>query len=166
MAADVKWTIHWNEHQWSVNDFWFCKYGNWTTIWSLWCLTDMLAAFMGIWNSDMLPAASWEWASTECQQVSASHLGEFMFWLIVDIHLAEIDSVHSEKLKWHAPCHILRMSINGASTMFSFATWVIYVSIGCRHPFVRYWQPLLQKATATCSLPHPENEHQRSGNDY
>ena len=27
-----------------------------------------------------------------------------------------------------------------------------------------YWKPLLPKSTATCSLPHPENECQRSVN--
>jgi len=50
--------------------------------------------------------------------------------------------------------------------IFSFASWVIYIPIGCRHPFIRYWQPLLAKTTATCSLPHSENEHQRSINSF
>jgi len=57
------------------------------------------------------------------------------------------------------------MSVNAASTMISFASWVIHVPIGCRHPFHRYWQPLLGKTTATCSLPHPENECERSVNN-
>jgi hypothetical protein len=58
------------------------------------------------------------------------------------------------------------MSINGASTISCFASWVIYVPIGCSHPFIRYWQPLLAKPTATCSLRHPENERQWSVNSY
>jgi len=165
MAADVEWTIHENECQRSVNDSWFCKYGNWTTVWSLWCITDMLAAFIGTWDSDMVPDASWKWASTEPQRDSASQPGKFMFRLVVDFHLADIVSLYWEKLKWHAPCHILRMSVNGASIMFSFASWVIYFLNGCRHPFVRYWQPSLGKTTATYSLPHPENERQRSVNN-
>jgi len=49
---------------------------------------------------------------------------------------------------------------------FTFTSWVIYVPIGWRHPFTRYWQPLLGKTTATCSLPHPENERQWSINGY
>jgi len=53
------------------------------------------------------------------------------------------------------------MSVNGGSTIFSFASWVIFVLIGCSHPFIRYWQPLPGKTTATCSLPYPENEHLR-----
>jgi len=48
--------------------------------------------------------------------------------------------------------------------MFSFVSWVCYVPIGCRHPFMRYWQPLLAKTTATCSLRRPENERQQSVN--
>jgi len=58
------------------------------------------------------------------------------------------------------------MSVNRASTIFSFASWVSYVPIGCSHPFMIYWQPLLAKTTATCSLRHPENERQRSVNDF
>jgi len=50
--------------------------------------------------------------------------------------------------------------------IFSFASWVIYLPIGCRHPFIRYWLPLLGKSTATRSLWHPENEHQQSINSF
>jgi len=54
------------------------------------------------------------------------------------------------------------MSINGALRIFSLASWVIYIPIGCSHPVIKYWQPLLAKTSATFSLPHPENERQRS----
>jgi len=56
------------------------------------------------------------------------------------------------------------MSVNVGSTIFRFASLVIYVPIGCRHPFMRYWQPLLAKTTVTCSLPHPEKDRQQSVN--
>ena len=52
------------------------------------------------------------------------------------------------------------------STIFSFASWVIDAPIGCRHPFIRYWQLLEADTTATCSLPHPENERQQSINSF
>jgi hypothetical protein len=42
----------------------------------------------------------------------------------------------------------------------------MYVLIGCRHPLIRYWQPLGGKTTATCSLPYPENECQQSINNF
>ena len=57
------------------------------------------------------------------------------------------------------------MSVNGSSTIFTFASSLIHLPIGCRHPFIKYWQPLLAKTTATCSLPHPENERQPSFNN-
>jgi len=85
-----------------------------------------------------------------------------MFWLVADIHLWDIGSLYWRRQQRHAPCRILKMSVNGASTICSFASWVSYVLIGCRHPFMRYWQPLLAKTTATCSLRHSENDRQRS----
>jgi hypothetical protein len=58
------------------------------------------------------------------------------------------------------------MSVNRASTIFSFPSWVSYSSIGCRHQFMRYWQHLLAKTTVKCSLWHPEIERQRSVNCF
>jgi len=89
-----------------------------------------------------------------------------MFRLVADIHLSNIGSLYWQKQQQHTPCGILKMSINGASTICSFASWVSSVPIGCKHPFMRYWQPLLAKTTATCSLRHPENERQRSVNSF
>jgi len=89
-----------------------------------------------------------------------------MFRLVADIHLWDIGSFYWQKQQRHAPCSILTMSVNGASTIFSFASWVSFVPIRCRHPFMRYWQPLQAKTTVTCSLCHPENERQRSVNSF
>jgi len=46
-AADVDRTIYYNERQWSVNNVWSCKYGNWIVICSLLGITDVLADFIG-----------------------------------------------------------------------------------------------------------------------
>jgi len=54
----------------------------------------------------------------------------------------------------------MKMSINRASMIFRFASWVILVVIGCKNPSMRYWPPLEAKSIVTCFLPHPENEHQ------
>jgi len=89
-----------------------------------------------------------------------------MFRLVADIHLSNIGSLYWQKQLRHAPCGILKMRVNGASTIFSFASWVSYVPIGCRPPFMRYWQPLLAKTTATYSLRHPENERQWTVNSF
>jgi len=82
------------------------------------------------------------------------------------MHNRYIGSFHRHNAQPHSHRPILRMSVNGASTMFSYASWIIYVPIGCRHLFIRYWQPLLGKTTLTCSLPHPENECQQSVKDF
>jgi len=58
------------------------------------------------------------------------------------------------------------MSVNWVSTFVSFSSWVIYIPIHCRYPLIGYWHPSLGKASATCSLPHPENERQQSVNDF
>jgi hypothetical protein len=48
--------------------------------------------------------------------------------------------------------------------IFSFQSSVSYFPNGWGHPFIRYWQPLLAKTTATCYVRHPENQRQRSVN--
>jgi len=154
------------ERQWSVNDLGFCKYGNYTVIWSLLCIIDLLAAFICKRDSNTVTAAFWEWALTQRQGCLASHVGQYMFRLVANIHLSNVGCLYWETLQWHARCHILRMSVKGASTIFCFASWVIYVLIGWRHPFIKCWQPLLPKTTATDSLPHSENEGQRRVNSF
>jgi len=89
-----------------------------------------------------------------------------MFRLVAEIHLWDIGSLYWQKQQRHAPCSILKMSVNGASTIFGVASCVSYVPIGCRPPFMRYWQPLQAKTTATCCLQHPENERHRSVNSF
>jgi len=89
-----------------------------------------------------------------------------MFWLFGVTHWSDIGRLYWEKPLRHSPCRIIRVSINGVSTIFSFTSWVIYVPIGCRHPFMKYWQPLLAKTIAIWSLLHPENERQRSVDSF
>jgi len=117
-------------------------------------------------DSNTVTAPFWEWAWTECRQFAASHLGYFIFRLVADLHLSDIGCHYWENPQRHDRCRMLRMSVIGASMIVSFASWVIYFPIGCRHPFIKYWQPLLAKTTATCSLPHPDNECQRSVNSF
>jgi len=89
-----------------------------------------------------------------------------MLQLVVNNHFSDIGSLYWEKLQQHGPCRILRISVNRESTISNFPSSVIYVQIGCRHPLIKYWQALLAKTTATCSLPLPENERQLSVNNY
>jgi len=58
------------------------------------------------------------------------------------------------------------MSVDGVSAIVSFASWVIYVLIDCRHPSIGYWQSVLARTTATCSLPLSDYERQRNINSF
>jgi len=89
-----------------------------------------------------------------------------MFRLVAEIYFSGIGILYWEKLLRHTPCRILRVSVNGASMIFSLASWVNHFPIGCRYPFIRYRLPSLGKTTATCLLPHPENERQWIVNDF
>jgi len=102
----------------------------------------------------------------EGRRFLSSHLGSFILRLVAEIHLSDDGSLYLGKPQRHAPCRIVRMSVNGVSTIFSFASRVIHLLIGCRHPFMRYWQPVLAKTRGRGSLPHPENERQWSVNRF
>ena len=77
------------------------------------------------------------------------------------MHSRHIGSFYRQKRLQHCHCPILRMSVNRASMIFSSASQVMQILIGCRHPLMRYWQSVGAKTTATDSLPHPENERQQ-----
>jgi len=53
-----------------------------------------------------------------------------MFRLVADIHLSDIGSLYWQKQQRHAPCGILEISINGASTVLGLAYFVIKASRG------------------------------------
>jgi len=54
-----------NECQQSINGIWSCILGNLTGDWLQTAISQVLAAFGGKNNGDVLPAPSWKWASTE-----------------------------------------------------------------------------------------------------
>jgi hypothetical protein len=70
------------------------------------------------------------------------------------------------KRQQQSQCPILSMSVNRASIIVSFPSWLSYIPIGFRHPFMRYWQPCLAETTATCFLWHLETECQWRVNGY
>jgi len=109
---------------------------------------------------------TFKWASTERQRFVVLYVHKFTSDLVVVIHNCLIGSFSKWNRQQHSHRSILGMSVNAALTIFIFASWVIYVPIGCRHPFIRYWQPLQTKTTATCSLLHPENQRQWSVNSF
>jgi hypothetical protein len=89
-----------------------------------------------------------------------------MWQLVVNYHFSDIGSLYWEVVPQHGPYHILRICVNRESTISTFPSWVIYVQIGCRYPLIKYWQALLAKTSATCSVPLLENQRQLSVNSY
>jgi len=102
----------------------------------------------------------------ECQRFEVLQVQSFTSDRIVFMHNGRSGSCYMQKRSQRGHHHFLSMIVNRASTIFGFASWIGYVPIGCRNQFMRYWQPLLARTTATCSLRHAENEHQRSVNSF
>jgi len=88
----------------------------------------------------------------ECQRCLAVHFGLFMLLLVTNIHCSDIYCIHCQKQQRHRPCRILRMRVHGASTIFHITSSLSYVVIGCRHPFTRYWKPLMAKTTSIMKI--------------
>jgi len=62
--------------------------------------------------------------------------------------------------------YLLKMSINGASTILVFASWIIKQLCDNIELYLKFWLHIWEKIAATISLRPPENEHQRSVNDF
>jgi hypothetical protein len=118
-------------------------------IWSLLCIPDSLAAFIGKRDSNIVSAPLWEWASTEGEWFLALHLVKFVIWLVADIHLWDIGSLYGQKQQWLAPCIILKISFNGASTVLGIKYFVIKASHGSARTEPNYGLPWLVKKQYT-----------------
>jgi len=105
-------------------------------------------------------------ASTEGQRLLALHFGNCMGCAATLHHNRAISCLSRQNHLQQHRNYGLKMSVNGASTIFSFASSVSYVLMSSRHPFMGYRQPLPAKITARCSLQHPENECQPSVNSF
>jgi len=125
-----------------------------------------IGSFSSKRESDRVTPSFWEWASPVRQQCVVLWVRSLNSDLVTVMHNQCLGSIYMQHRQQHSEHPILRMNIAGASPIFSSAAWVIDVRIGCRHPYKRYWQPLTAKTTATCSLPHPENQHQLSVNSF
>jgi len=80
-----------------------------------------------------------KWASTEGQRFVVLYVWRLNNNLVAAMHIQYLGSLNRRMRQRHAPGRILGMSVNRASTIFSFASWVIYVPIGCRYPVASYW---------------------------
>jgi len=80
-----------------------------------------------------------------------SHLwshSDMLLWIVkhwhwyCTLHFQRISRLDLQRKHTHAPNHILKMSVNRASTIFGLASSVIWVELDHKHPQRRIWQPL------------------------
>jgi len=83
-------------------------------------------------------------------------IAKYWGWYVI-VYFGRISCLNNQKQERYTACPILKMRVNGASTISGLASWVIWVAIGCRHSYRRYRPPLYAKKTVTCSLPDSEN---------
>jgi len=129
--CQAKWWVrcafphHDNQLQWRVNDFWSSKSCNYKVI-SYWLnIMDVLAAFKGENESDMVSAPFWKWFSTKRQQFLALHIGLFKCWLMTVICIHCIHSLFGKNSACYVRDPIMKMSVNCASIIFSLLSQVI-----------------------------------------
>jgi len=127
-------------------------------------MTDLLAPVIGRERETLtLPNSE-----NECQQSIGHDYHRILDNVYSNWMQLSIDQI-LEAFTRKNDCDILSAAFWESASMqgqglFSFISWVIYVLIGFRHPFIRYWWPLLASPKVTCPLPHPENVHQLSVN--
>jgi len=104
--------------------------------------SDVLAVFIMKNKRDAFTIQSWKWLSTARQWFIDMHV-EYSEWrLDADVH--KYGKCHNYKQNWkrHAPCPILKMNINRASTMFGLASWWICMAIRSRYSSMLYRLPV------------------------
>jgi len=89
-----------------------------------------------------------------------------MFRLVADIYSSDICSLYWEKQQRDATRRILRMSVNGASTILSLVTQEMQKEFGYFDAYSWYWPCLVGKVMEARSLHHHEDGRQRNVNDF
>jgi len=120
-----------NERQSCINDFWSCVLGNHTIDRLETVKMEFLAAIMGKPDWNTLPAPSWQWASTERQQLLVMYHGSTGGRQVANCHKWTISCLYTERWKWNAPCPILKMCVNRVSTIVSLPSWLIIARCSC-----------------------------------
>jgi len=74
---------------------------------------DVVAAFIGEKEDDMVIAPFWKWGSTETQLFFDLHLGLSKWRLVADIHKYGISCLHCQKQQRHTSCPNLKWVSTG-----------------------------------------------------
>jgi len=120
-----------NERQRSINDCWSSVLGNHTSNRLYLVIKVFLLAFIGKTDCNTLPAPSWKWASTERQRLLVMHLGKSHLRQVVVSHKVIFACLYRLNRLQYPPFPIMKMSVNGASTICGHASWEITPLIGC-----------------------------------
>jgi len=139
MAAGNNYWVHWNERQQTVNDFWPCVLVNQTANRLQTVIKAFLPAFISKTDRDALDAPSWKAASTDCQQLLVLYLRYSGWQHIADSHKQSISRLYGRKWKGQAPFPMLKMSVNGASTIVGLPLWLITARCGQSDLYTSLW---------------------------
>jgi len=99
----------------------------WRSILTAWILCIIV-------EHTMTDCMSLRWASTEHQRFRVWSIQQSNGCIVTSIQRGSIRHLHSSKSKSHAPCAILEMSVNRASTIFGLASWAITGLCNGIHP--------------------------------
>jgi len=148
-----------------VNDFWTCVLGNNTSDRVYWVIKEFLASFIGKTDCNTLHAPSWKWASTGRQQCLVMRPGKLHLWQSIFSHKGIFGCLYRQN-RFQFPLYlIMKIRVNGASTMVGHVSWVICGATGCTLSWTDYWLPLLAKVKVKRFIPHLQNERQQTFND-
>jgi len=111
-----------NEHQLSVTDVWFCIFHTPRAIEQCCPIISLSAAVMGKNASDNTATTSLKSASTEGQQCLVLHLGQCRGYVTLLSPIQLISGHYGEKWKQQSRYHLLKISVNGASTISGLAS--------------------------------------------
>ena len=114
-----------NKRQYSGNDFSLRILSKLSGEWLPPFLIEVLAAFRVKNNTNTLSVPSWNWALMECQWLLVLDLLYSKCCKVVVIHRWCHGCLVIWNNAWHVYYPIMKLSVNGVSTIFGLAYWVI-----------------------------------------
>jgi len=121
---------------------------------------------MGKDGSDETATTSQRLASTEGQKFWVLHLAHSKGCRTMLSHTQLVGWLYGQKFYWRFSYRLLKMNINGASTIFGVASCTIYGLWNIVIPYSPYRLPLLGRMIVMISLTLPKNERQWSITDF
>jgi len=98
---------------------WLCiDMSYWLSNMAIWILHTIV-------EHPMTVSISWRWASMECQQFLVLHVWQSKACKVMSFQRGSIGHLNMLKRQREARWPILNMSINGVSTIFGLASWII-----------------------------------------